>query len=67
MIVILYIFVPTQTTAPMGISESVFSMGGLQEKVEDIQKDISEDPFKNDSDPFKSKKNNKLYIVCYFF
>ena len=43
-----------QTNAPVTASESVFSMGGLQEKVDDIQNDLSEDPFKDHSDPFKS-------------
>ncbi|XP_078484878.1 uncharacterized protein LOC100181812 [Ciona intestinalis] len=40
----------------MAISESVFSMGAMQEKVDDIKKDINEDLFKqdNNTDPFKS-------------
>nr|CAB3243128.1 epidermal growth factor receptor substrate 15-like 1 [Phallusia mammillata] len=44
----------TTANTTIGISESVFSMGGLQEKVDDIQKDLSEDPFKDNPDPFKT-------------
>ncbi|CAK8689625.1 unnamed protein product [Clavelina lepadiformis] len=34
------------------VSESVFSMGGMQENVEEIKSDLKEDPFKDD--PFKN-------------
>uniref|UniRef100_H2Z2L4 Uncharacterized protein n=1 Tax=Ciona savignyi TaxID=51511 RepID=H2Z2L4_CIOSA len=38
----------------MAISESVFSMGAMQEKVDDIKQDINDDIFKQIDDPFKS-------------
>ena len=45
----------------MGVSDSVFSMGALQEKVEDITNDLSEDPFT--SDPFKSKSEKPVCLL----